>query len=410
MKISNEIYKHYELLLGLNSPWEIDNVDLKTEEHEVKINILWAKGEKVKCPECGELCGINDHRKERTWRHLDTMQFATYITCKVPRADCKKHGVKTIKTPWSEPEKRFTLLFEKFAIDVLLASKSKTAAMKLLNVSWDELHLIQKSAVKRGLKKRKLEEINYIGIDEKSFRKGHKYASILTDIDNSRVLDITEGRTKESTEELLEKIPEKQRKDIKAISMDMWEAYRLSAKKLLPNSDIVHDKFHIVGYITKAVDTVRKQENRLLKKSGNDFLVGTKYLWLTNQNNWTEKQNTKYDLIKSDCKKTGRAWAIKELFRFFWENINKESAELFFKKWYFWATHSRLKPIIKVAKMLKRHIDNILTYFKHRITNSVAEGINSKIQNIKANAKGFRNFENYRISILFYYGKLDLYP
>ena len=106
----------------------------------------------------------------------------------------------------------------------------------------------------------------------------------------------------------------------------------------------------------------------------------------------------------------GRAWALKDMFSELWEYTYEGSAKNFFKKWYWWATHARLKPLAKAAKMIKEHLPNILTYLKHRITNAVAEGINSKIQQIKSAARGFRNFYNYRTAILFHCGKLNMYP
>ncbi len=410
MEISKELQKHYQLLLGLNSPWQISEVNLDIEGRKVEIYISWPQGEKVSCPECNAQCTVKDHREERTWRHLDTMQFATYIKCRVPRSNCHEHGAKTIEIPWSDPERRFTLLFEKFAIDILLACKSIKAAKNLLGISWDEMHLIQKYAVERGLLRREDEEVIHVGIDEKSFLKGHNYVSIMNDIDNSRVLEVVQGRDKEATDKLLQSIPPARRKSVKAVAVDMWEAYRLSIEENFPCADIVHDKFHISGYLGKSVDSVRKQEHKILKKEGYDYLVGTKYLWLTNSKNWTEKHNEQFKELKNITLKTSRAWAIKEAFLNFWDYIYLASAKKYFKRWYFWATHSRLKPVIEAAKTLKRHIENILTYFKHRITNAVSEGLNSKIQNIKSNARGYRNFDNYRIAILFYCGKLELYP
>jgi transposase len=410
MKISKELQNHYQLLLGVHSPWQIYEVNLDVEKKQIEIFINWTQGEKVLCPECNKECTIKDHREERTWRHLDTMQFSTYIKCRVPRSNCDEHGPKTIDVPWSDPDKRFTLLFEKFAIDVLLACSSIKAAKNLLGISWDELHLIQKYAVERGLERRELENVEHVGIDEKSYLKGHKYVSILNDIDNACVLEVVRGRDKEAADKLLQSIPLAQRITVEAVAVDMWEPYRLSIEENFPNADIVHDKFHISGYLGKAVDAVRKQEHKILQKDGFDYLVGTKYLWLTNRKNWTELYIEQYKVLKEITLKTSRAWAIKEAFLSFWNYIYLASAKKYFKQWYFWATHSRLKPVIEAAKTIKRHIENILTYFKHRITNAVAEGLNSKIQNIKSNARGYRNFDNYRIAILFYCGKLELYP
>ncbi len=126
--------------------------------------------------------------------------------------------------------------------------------------------------------------------------------------------------------------------------------------------------------------------------------------------NWSEKDEATFYGLQSKGLKVARAWAIKETLLDLWTYSYDKPARAFFKKGYWWATHSRLKPVISVAKMLKKHLDNIMTYLKHRITNATAEGFNSKIQTIKSAARGFRNFENYRVSILFHCGKLNLYP
>lgn len=410
MKISKELQAHYRILLGLKKPWQIDEINLEIEDSKIEITVSYEAGKKVPCPECGKLCIIKDHREKREWRHLDTMQFATYLICRIPRSYCPEHGIKTIITPWSEPGSRFTMLFEKLAIDILKATKSIKPASQLLNISWAECQNIQQRAVNRGIKRRNINKLEYLGIDEKSYLKHHKYASILIDIANFRVIDLICGRNEESASNLLTVIPEEQREEIKAVAADMWEAYTLAVKKKFINADIVHDKFHISKYLNKAVDDCRKVENKNLKKKGIKDLVGTKYLWLKNSKNWLEENKMKYEDIKRVCIKTSRAWAIKETFNKMWQYKYKGAARNYFKKWYFWATHSRIKSVIETAKMLNRHLENILTYCDHKITNSASESINSKIQNIKYNARGFRNFDNFRTTILFYCGKLDLYP
>lgn len=259
--------------------------------------------------------------------------------------------------------------------------------------------------------KRKDKEIEHVGVDEKSFLKGHSYASILNDLDKNKVLEVVEGRTIESAQELLNKgLSRKQKTSIKAIAMDMWDSFMTASREILPQADIVHDKYHIVGYLGKAVDQVRKLENKSMLKSRKDILKGSKYRWLTNPKNLSKEAKKSFRQFALQELKVGRAWSIKELFRHFWFYSYKGSAVKFFNKWYFWATHSKLKPIIKSAKTLKRHFDGIITYLKHKITNAASEGINSKIQSIKSNARDFRNFQNYRIAILFHCGKLDLYP
>ena len=137
MSIDNELQKHYALLLGLGSPWEVKIVELKLQEKKVEIQLGWQWGAAAKCPECGRACSLHDCAPERTWRHLDTMQFTTLIQARAPRANCPEHGVKTMQVPWAAPQGRFTLLFERFAVEVLLASASVSQACQLLGIGWD---------------------------------------------------------------------------------------------------------------------------------------------------------------------------------------------------------------------------------------------------------------------------------
>lgn len=341
-----------------------------------------------------------------TW----TMQFQTILHCRIPRIQCAAHGVKSIDIPWAEKNSRFTALFERLAIDVLVGCQNQTKAKKLLGLSWDGVHLIMEKAVGRGLQRRSAGGLVHIGVDEKSFLKRHRYATVLSDLDNARVVDVARDRKEESLAELFRGIPEEQRREIVAVAIDMWDPHISAVEELLPEADIVHDKFHIAKYLGEAVDKVRKSEHKGLTKEGTETLKGTKYLWLTNPKNWSEEQKQQFKELKGKRLKVGRAWAIKELFSDIWGYVYEKPARNFFRKWYWWATHARLRPIAEVAGKLKRRLDNILTYLKHRITNAVAEGLNSKIQQVKSAARGFRNFDNYRIAILFFCGKLDMYP
>lgn len=404
----------YQTLLGLTAPWEVTAVTITQASTdrplgEVALSVRWRLEAPLVCSCCGQAGPRYDSRPRR-WRHLNTMQWKTFITADVPRVNCPKCGVKQVRVAWAEDSSRFTELFEAFAVQVLKAVRSKVQAQGLTELSWDQVDRIMERAVARGLDRRSLEGLSYVGLDEKSFGKGHDYVSVLHDVTGRRVLDVVPERTRKAADTLWEKIPAAQRQGLAAVAADMWQPYLEATRVAVPQAAIVHDKFHCAKELNKAVDLVRRREHRELKRGGDETLVRTKYLWLKNPQNWTEHQRERFDSLKLDTLKVGRAWAIKEAFTEFWDYRYVASAKKFFDRWYFWATHSRLGPIVDAAKTLKRHLPGLLAYTKHRITNAVAEATNATIQLTKANARGYRNFAHYRIAILFHCGKLDLYP
>jgi len=280
----------------------------------------------------------------------------------------------------------------------------------LLGISWDTAQEIMRRAVERGLERRQLEDLKHLGMDEKSFRRGQSYVTLLTDLDQSRVLDVVQERTSEAADQLWETLSPEQKQTVEAVAVDMWEPFIRTIEKQVPDADIVHDKFHVSKYLGEAVDQVRRQEHKELMAQGDETLKGTRQLWLYNPENFSPEQVEEFSALKDLHLKVARAWAAKELFSKFWNYQEKGWARRFFKDWFGWVSRSRLKPVVEVAQMLKRHLDNLLTYLDHQITNAVTEGLNSKIQSLKSAARGFRNFRNYRIRILFFCGKLDLYP
>jgi len=265
-------------------------------------------------------------------------------------------------------------------------------------------------AVERGLERRQLDQLKHLGMDEKSFKRGHSYITLLTDLDRSRVLEVVEDRTREAAGQLWDTLSLEQKAAVEAVAVDMWEPFIQTIQTQVPDADVVHDKFHVSKYLNEAVDKVRRQEHKELLAQGDETLKGSRQLWLYNPQNFSPEQAEEFSALKELHLKVARAWAAKELFSKFWEYQEEGWARRFFKDWFGWISRSRLKPMIAVARMLKRHLENLLTYLKHHITNAVTEGLNSKIQSLKSAARGFRNFKNYRTRILFFCGKLDLYP
>ena len=293
---------------------------------------------------------------------------------------------------------------------MLWACQSVTDACGLLRLKWDAAHRIMERAVARGLVRRKTDEVKAVGLDEKSFGSGQDYVSIMTDLKEARVLEVIPGNNTQSGCELWQTLPVEQRAKVQAAAMDMSAGFAAATRREAPNAAIVHDKFHVSQMLNEAVDRVRRREHGQMKKQGDDRLSGSRQLWLYNPENLQDHRFEAFKNLLQENLKTSRAWMHKENFRGFWEQESYWAAEGFFKRWYASAIRSRLDPIKKAARTLKAHLAGLLNYFLYPITNAVTEGLNSRIQQIKSNARGFRSFANYRTRILFFCGKLDLLP
>lgn len=406
--VNGELYTE---MLSLGPDWKVGEVVISHKMRTVNVEVFYREEASAVCPKCGSRCGIYDHAPERRWRHLDTMQYETCLRSKVPRADCPECGVQTMRPPWSEPGARYTLMFEAHAIAVIEGARSLVQACELLGIGWGSANNIMKRAVARGMERRQLDELPHVGIDEKSFRKRHSYVSTLNDLDNGRVIEVVEGRREADADRLWEGVGEELRKTVQAVAMDMWPAFENATLRAIPGVAIVHDRFHISKHLNDGVNKVRREEHHKLMSQGDERLKGTRNIWLWNEENLSDKQYGKFKQIKDAELKTSRAWLIKEAFRFFWDlPKDEQAAREYFKDWYRHTIHTKLEPMKKVARMIKDHFENIVTWWKHRITNAVSEGLNSKIQSIKSAARGFHLFESYRIRILFFCGGLDMKP
>jgi transposase len=399
---------HYGKLLGIGKPWEVRAAQLDLIRGRVEIEVGWDETSAVVCPECGKECARHDHAPEREWRHLNVMQFLTVIRARIPRCRCPEHGVKTVRVPWAEKDSRFTVHFESLAIQIIDACRSLTQAADLLQLDWDGVQRIVDRAVARGLLRRSTEGVRYVGLDEKSFGRGQRYVSIATDIKGARVLEVVPGNDQAAGESLWRALPPEQRSKVEAAAMDMSAGFAAATRAQAPQAAIVHDKFHVAKLLNDAVDQTRRAEHQQLHAEGDDTLKHTRYLWLHGQLP-EEKQASFAELLEINLK-TARAWAYKEQFVEFWGQADAAHGMDFFTQWKRSVMRSRLTKVKAVAKTLHKHLTNLLTYFMHPITNAVSEGFNSRIQAIKADARGFRRFINYRSRILFHCGKLNMLP
>jgi transposase len=399
--------KTWELLLGVKAPWRVTGIELNEDLKEVVV--------KVECEKtqwCNTQRRLHVHGWEkRRWRHLDLWQYRTIIEAEVPRLLNPATGsTEMAAVPWAEGLSRWTKLFETHAIEVLQHTRSISDGRRLLRLGWDACDAIMRRAVERGMQRRTIEDVRLVGIDEKSFRKGQDYIALMTDLLGARVLEVVQGAGQKEVQALWQTLPQQQREQVQAAAMDRGKSMIAGTRVAAPQAAIVHDHYHISAEQNRAVDTVRRAENKRLTAEGDNTLKGTRYTWLSSLVKLGDTAFANFETLVKINLKTSRAWELKTTFESFWLQRDQDEARSFFKKWKSRALRSRLAPFIHLARSLASSLPELLNYFEHRISNAMSEGFNSVIQQLKAAARGFHSFRSYRSRILFFCGKLDLKP
>jgi len=396
--------------LGLSEPWEVVDIKFSKEEGRLDLRIDFVKGAKFTCPSCeGKECEIHDTR-ERTWRHLNFFQYETYLHARVPRIKCKRGGIKQVEVPWSRAGSGFTLLFEMLVLQ-LCREMSVSAVAEVVCEQANRIWRVLSHYVEKARGRVDLSTFHILGIDEFSARKGYVYMTSFSDLESSRVIYVGESRRKEVVEEFVGDLKErgKDPEQIDLVCCDMWDPYLNGLGHHIAHAKVVFDRFHIIKLMNKAIEKVRWKEQK-----ENSDLKKTRYLWLKNPKNLTAKQEKRLDKLKGLDLKTARAYHIKLALSRFWELKDPVQAAQYLKQWYFWATHSRLKPVIEVAKAIKRYWQGVVSFTLSRITNGVVEGLNSKIKTIKTAMKrayGFKHMTYLRTIVYLVAGKLSFdYP
>jgi len=232
----------------------------------------------------------------------------------------------------------------------------------------------------------------------------------MTDLLGRRVLEVVEGANKEAVIKLWETLEPEQRERVEAAAMDRGASMLAGTEAAAPKVVIVHDKFHISQDQNKAVDAVRRAENKKLLGENDETLKGTRWLWLKALENQGDESFQSFEQLVKLNLKTARAWELKTTFEGFWNQPDAVRGKAFFEKWYKRAMRSTMPEFVKLAKSLANSLPRLLNYFAYPITNAMSEGFNSVVQQLKAAARGFRSFASYRARILFHCGGLELKP
>jgi transposase len=389
--------------LGLTPPWTVVRSDFDTEAGRLDVEIDFTPGSRFACPTCGAAdCPAYDTQR-KTWRHLNFFQHQAYLNARVPRVRCETCGIRQVNVPWARPDSGFTLLFEAMVM-TMVSAMPVAAVARIVDEHDTRLWRVVHHYVDEGRARADASEVTKVAIDETAARRGHDYITLFVDIDQARVLFATEGKDAATVAAFAEDLAVHGGNPaaIEEVCIDMSPAFIKGVAESLPEAVVTFDKFHAVKIINDAVDQVRRAEQ---KQQG--VLRGTRYIWLRNPDNLSERQRTTLESLPTRHLKTARAYQIRLAFQELYDQPS-EAAASYLKKWYFWATHSRLEPIIDAAHTVKRHWDGILRWFDSKIANGLIEGINSLVQAAKAKARGYRSTRNLKAMIYLLAGKLDL--
>jgi transposase len=374
--------------LGLTPPWEVVNIKFSVEERRLDIWVDFPPGSTFVCPTCGRADAKAYDSEEKTWRHLNFFQYRTYLHARVPRVECPGGcTVRQVQVPWARPRSDFTLYFE--GLIMLLAQDMTVKAIaELVDEHDTKLWRILDHYVEQARAKQDYSGVRRVGVDETAAKRGHNYISLFVDLDTSRLLFAAPDKGSETIAAFSEDLqahggrPE----GIETVCCDLSPAFIAGVKSFFLRARLVFDRFHVMKIINAAVDEVRRDESK-----ENQQLKKTRYLWLKNPSNLTAKQRKKLESLKYQHLDTVRAYNLKLSFQDLFTQPDRAAGEDFLKRWYYWATHSKLVPMIQAAYTIKDHSEGILNWFESRVSNGILEGINSLIQAAKARARGYRN-------------------
>jgi transposase len=399
----------FQMALNVTDPWFVSDLKFDADNKRLDIYIDFKKGSTfsyIDPKSKEEFAGLKVHdTKDKRWRHLNFFEHECYLHTRVPRVKLPNNKIKLISTPWEGLSNGFTLLFEALLVQLCQAMPVNRVA-SITKTSDDKLWSMLGSYIDTTRQEENFEDIDAIGLDETSRAKGHEYITLFVDLQKRRTIFITQGKDNLTVARFAYDFQNHNGsiEAIKDLSCDMSPAFIKGVKENLPNAQITFDKFHILKIINEAVDKVRKEE-----VSTNKLLKGTKYLWLKNYHNLTSKQKEKLNefTLSNMNTKTLRAYNIRQSFQEIYQAKTEDEFITYLNKWYYWATHSRLEPIIKAAKTIKRHWDGVVHWYESKINNGILEGLNSVIQAAKSKARGYKTFKNYKIIVYLLTGKLD---
>jgi len=400
--ILNQCYRHRGFVYH--------HARFSADKKSIEIQVRPRERSAAICSGCGKPAPGYDHLPERRFEFIPLWGFLIFLLYQMRRVQCRSCGVVVETVPWSDGKhqltKAYMLLLARWARKLSWKETAET-----FHTSWEKVCDAVEYVVHFGLEHRKLESIRAIGVDEIQYAKGHKYLTLVYQIDQgiTRLLWVGKERTIESFQGFFTVLGEAVTSQIEFVCSDMWQPYLDVIREKCSQALHILDRFHIVAKMNKALDEVRAAESRRIAQEGHEpLLKKSRWCILKRKENLTSQQKIRLrDLLRYNLQ-TVRAYLLKEDFQQFWDYNSPAWAGMFLDFWCFQTMRSRIEPMKKIARTLRKHRTLILNYFKAKkeLSSGVVEGLNNKAKVTMRKSYGFRTFRILELALYHSLGKL----
>ncbi|MGI8595445.1 MAG: ISL3 family transposase [Solirubrobacteraceae bacterium] len=362
------------------------------ERQGVVVRVRLRRRRKV-CGRCGQLVRATHETGVRRWRHLDLGGTRCFIECALRRVRCPDCGVKVEAVGWARPGARHTRDFED-VVAFLAQQMAKTPIAALMRVDWETVGRIVERVVADELDEERLRGLVLIGVDEVSWRRRHRYLTCVADHATGAIVWLNEGRNQATLQAFFDQLGDEGKASIRAVSIDMSASYENAVRAAVPTAEVCFDPWHVVKLAGEAVDQVRRAEWNARGKSktrGGKWVKGTRWSLLKAPERQTAAQLAILGEVQQANRRLYRAFLLKEELRLIYQLDDPSEAPELLRAWLSWASRSKLRPFVKLARTIREHRDGILAAIRLGLSNARLEGLNSKVRLISHRSFGFHS-------------------
>ena len=361
---------------------------------------------RLRCPKCHTVYWSVQSGRWRLLRDLDVARRHIEIRVRVYRLACVSCGLVEVPVTLARPYKRCTIRLERHLFRLTRDSTVK-AVSRRLEIHWETVKDAEVRYIRGLLRKRDLDGVTRIGIDEVSYEKGHKYLTLVTDIDGHRVIYVTHGNDGASVRRFLRWLGPKRCRRIKVVVTDIHDPYTSVLKRALPKAALVYDHFHVSKVVHDALDEIRRRIQRQLPPTNRRIIKGQRYVLLRARENLSDKQRVSLQEVLALNTDLTAGHILKEAFREVFKAKDVKDGRKRLKEWERQVRESGVPELIHVLKTINRRRKGIENFFRYRVANGMAEGFNNVVGTIKKQAYGFHDRNYLRLKILRICGKID---